>query len=193
MIKDKLAYFIRIFTVAPFMALVLLVTLYLRAPQTFGNPLTFAATVFFLTGLPLLAYPLQPLFRKFRDGGREGQRKLAMLFAVAGYIGGLIFAIATRATQDVIIIYVAYLISGSLVGLTNKVLHFRASGHACGVAGPFMLLVYFGQPIGYLGIGVLAITWLASLYMKRHTWPQLLAGNTIPFISLAMISMVHMG
>ncbi|MBG0764686.1 MAG: hypothetical protein H0S78_07320 [Tissierellales bacterium] len=56
-----------------------------------------------------------------------------------------------------------------------------------------MLLVYFGQPIGYLGIGVLAITWLASLYMKRHTWPQLLAGNTIPFISLAMISMVHMG
>ncbi|QRN83181.1 hypothetical protein JR338_00015 [Chloroflexota bacterium] len=193
MIKNKLAYFIRIFTVAPFMALVLLITLYLRAPQTFGNQLTFAATVFFLTGLPLLAYPLQPLFRKFRDGGREGQRKLAMLFAVAGYIGGLIFAIATRATQDVIIIYVAYLISGSLVGLTNKVLHFKASGHACGVAGPFMLLVYFGQPIGYLGFGVLAITWLASLYMKRHTWPQLLAGNTIPFISLAMISMVHMG
>lgn len=193
MIKDKLAFLIRIITVAPIMALVLLVTLYLRAPQTFGNPLTFAATIFFLTVLPLLAYPLQPLFRKFKDGGREGQRKLAMLFAVAGYICGLIFAIATRAPQDVIIIYVAYLISGSLVALTNKVLHFKASGHACGVAGPFMLLVYFGQPIGYLGFGVLAITWLASLYMKRHTWPQLLAGNTIPFISLAMISMVHMG
>ncbi|MBG0788544.1 MAG: hypothetical protein H0S79_25940, partial [Anaerolineaceae bacterium] len=146
MIKDKLAYLIRIITVAPIMALVLLVTLYLRAPQTFGTPLTFAATIFFLAGLPLLAYPLQPLFRIFRDGGRESQRKLAMLFAVAGYIGGLIFAIATGATQDVIIIYVAYLISGSLVALTNKVLHFRASGHACGVAGPFMLLVYFGQP-----------------------------------------------
>ena len=193
MIKDKLAFLIRIITVAPIMALVLLVTLYLRAPQTFGNPLTFAATIFFLTGLPLLAYPLQPHFRKFRDGGREGQRKLAMLFAVAGYICGLIFAIATHAPQDVIVIYVAYLISGLLVALTNKVLHFKASGHACGVAGPFMLLVYFGQPIGYLGFGVMAITWLASLYMKRHTWPQLLAGNTIPFISLAMISMVHLG
>jgi hypothetical protein len=193
MIKEKLAYIIRVLTVAPIMALVLLITLYLRAPQTFGGPLTFAATIFFLTGLPLLAYPLQPLFKKFRDDGREGQRKLAMLFAVAGYIGGLIFAIATGATQDVLVIYIAYLISGSLVALTNKVLHFRASGHACGVAGPFLLLIYFGQPIGYFGIAVLAITWLASLYMKRHTWLQLLAGNTIPFISLAMISMVHLG
>jgi len=193
MIKEKMAYLIRIITVAPIMALVLLVTLFLRAPQTFGNPLDFAATIFFLTGLPLLAYPLQPLFKKFKDNGREGQRKLAMVFAVAGYIGGLIFAIATGATKDVLLIYVAYLISGSLVALTNKVLHFRASGHACGVAGPFLLLVYFGQPIGYLGIGVLAITWLASLYMKRHTWLQLLAGNTIPFISLAMISMAHIG
>lgn len=178
---------------APIMALVLLIPLYLRAPQSFGNPLSFAATIFFLAGFPMLAYPMQPLFKKFRDGGRESQRKLAMLFSVTGYIGGLIFAIATDATQNVLIIYIAYLISGSLVALTNKVLHFKASGHACGVAGPFMLLVYFGQPIGYLGFGVLAITWLASLYMKRHTWSQLLAGNTIPFISLAMISMVHLG
>ena len=193
MIKDKLAYFIRVVTLAPFMALVLLITLWLRAPETFGNLLSFAATVFFLTGLPLLAYPLQPLFKKFREAGREGQRKLAMLFAVIGYIGGLIFAIATGATQDVRIIYIAYLISGLLVTLTNKVLHFKASGHACGVAGPFMLLVYFGQPIGYFGFAVLAITWLASLYMKRHSWTQLLAGNPIPFISLAMISMVHLG
>ena len=116
-----------------------------------------------------------------------------MVFAVVGYVGGLIFAIATQSTQDVIVIYISYLISGLLVGLINKVLHFRASGHACGVAGPFMLMVYFGQPIGYLGIIVLAITWLASLYMKRHTWPQLLAGNAIPFVSLALITMIPLG
>jgi len=193
MIRQKLAYFIRVVTVAPIMALVLLVTLFLRAPQVFGNTLSFAATVLFLVVFPILAYPLQPLFPKFRDRGREGQRKLAMVFAVAGYIGGLIFALATNATRDVLVIYIAYLISGSLVGLINKVFHFRASGHACGVAGPFMLLVYFGQPIGYLGILVLAITWLASLDMKRHTWPQLLAGNAIPFVSLALIAITPLG
>ena len=193
MTRQKLAYVTRVVTVAPIMALVLLVTLYLRAPQLFGNLLSFVATVFFLVGLPLLAYPLQPLFPKFKAAGREGQRKLAMVFAVVGYVGGLIFAIATHATQDVIVIYISYLISGLLVGLINKVLHFRASGHACGVAGPFMLMVYFGQPIGYLGIIVLAITWLASLYMKRHTWPQLLAGNAIPFVSLALITMIPLG
>jgi hypothetical protein len=149
--------------------------------------------VVFLVSIPLLAYPLQPFFRKFKDGGREGQRKLAMYFAVAGYVGGLIFAIASGANKDVLVIYIAYLISGSLVALINKMLHFRASGHACGVAGPFLLLIYFGQPIGYLGIGVLVITWLASLYMKRHTWPQLLAGNMIPFISLALVTMLPFG
>ena len=62
MTRQKLAYVTRVVTVAPIMALVLLVTLYLRAPQLFGNLLSFAATVFFLVGLPLLAYPLQPLF-----------------------------------------------------------------------------------------------------------------------------------
>jgi hypothetical protein len=193
MIKEKIAYIVRIITVAPIMALVLLLTLFLREPQTFGDRSTFVMNIVFLVIIPLLAYPLQPLFRKFKDGGREGQRKLAMLFAVAGYISGLIFAIASGATQDILVIYISYLISGLLVALTNKVLHFRASGHACGVAGPFILLIYFGQPIGYLGIGVLAITWLASLYMKRHTWLQLLAGNTIPFISLVMITLMPFG
>ncbi len=188
MIKEKIANLIRIITVAPIMALVLLLILFLRAPLMFENTFTFVTNVVFLVVIPLLAYPLQPFFKKFKDDGREGQRKLAMYSAVAGYVGGLIFAIASGANKDILVIYITYLISGSLVALINKVLHFRASGHACGVAGPFLLLIYFGQPIGYLGIGVLVITWLASLYMKRHTWLQLLAGNLIPFVSLAVVT-----
>lgn len=188
MIKEKIANLIRIITVAPIMALVLLLILFLRAPLMFENTFTFVMNVVFLVVIPLLAYPLQPFFKKFKDDGREGQRKLAMYSAVAGYVGGLIFAIASGANKDILVIYITYLISGSLVALINKVLHFRASGHACGVAGPFLLLIYFGQPIGYLGIGVLVITWLASLYMKRHTWLQLLAGNLIPFVSLAVVT-----
>jgi hypothetical protein len=97
------------------------------------------------------------------------------------------------ATKSVLMIYITYMISGLFVLLTNKLLHFRASGHACGVAGPFLLLIYFGQPIGYLGVGVLVITWLTSLYMKRHTWLQLLAGTSIPFLSLAVVKIMSFG
>ncbi len=183
----KIAYVIRVITVAPIMALVLLIVLYFNSPLTFGSTAVFLMTVFFLVVLPLLAYPLQPLVKKYKDKGREGQRTLAMIFAVAGYILGLASAIIFGAPTDVLVIYLAYMISGLLVALTNKVFHFKASGHACGIAGPFMLLVYFGQMIGYAGLGVLIIAWIASFYMKRHTWPQLLVGTAIPFSALGII------
>ena len=183
----KIAYVIRVITVAPIMALVLLIVLYFNSPLTFGSTAVFLMTVFFLVVLPLLAYPLQPLVKKYKDKGREGQRTLAMIFAVAGYILGLASAIIFGAPTGVLVIYLAYMISGLLVAVTNKVLHFKASGHACGIAGPFMLLVYFGQMIGYMGLGVLIIAWIASFYMKRHTWPQLLVGTAIPFSALGII------
>ncbi len=183
----KIAYVIRVITVAPIMALVLLIVLYFNSPLTFGSTAVFLMTVFFLVVLPLLAYPLQPLVKKYKDKGREGQRTLAMIFAVAGYILGLASAIIFGAPTGVLVIYLAYMISGLLVALTNKVFHFKASGHACGIAGPFMLLVYFGQMIGYAGLGVLIIAWIASFYMKRHTWPQLLVGTAIPFSALGII------
>jgi len=189
----KAAYVIRIITVAPVMALVLLLILYLRAPQTFGNTLVFVMTVFFLVVLPLLAYPLQPLVKKYKDKGREGQRTLALIFAVAGYIIGFVSALVMNAPSDVLIIYISYMISGLLVAVANKVFHFKASGHACGVTGPFMLLVYFGQTIGFIGLGVLLMAWLASIYMKRHTWPQLLAGTAIPFAALGFVLILSLG
>jgi hypothetical protein len=189
----KIAYVIRVITVAPIMALVLLLVLYLQAPQTFGSAFHFLMVVFFLVVLPLLAYPLQPLIKKYKGKGREGQRTLALIFAVAGYIIGFVSAIVFGAPSDVLAIYLAYMISGLLVALANKVFHFKASGHACGVTGPFMLLVYFGQSIGYIGIGFFAIALLASLYMKRHTWPQLLVGSVIPFAALTVILLLPFG
>lgn len=169
------------------MALVMLLVLYLLAPLVFGGTLHFLMIVFFLVVLPLLAYPLQPLIKKYKDKGREGQRTLALIFAVAGYVAGFTAAIVFGAPRDVLVIYLSYMTSGLLVAAANKVFHFKASGHACGVTGPFLLLVYFGQPIGYIGIGILAAAWLASLYMKRHTWPQLLVGALIPFAALALV------
>ncbi len=186
----KLAYAIRVITVAPIMALVMLLILYFRNPLIFGSFMEFLLLVLFLVVWPLLAYPLQPLIKPFKHKGREGQRTLALIFAVAGYLFGCLFAALLGAPRDVWFIYLSYMISGSLVALINKVFHFRASGHACGVTGPFMLLVYFGQPIGYIGIAVLALVWAVSLYMKRHTTAQFIVGALIPFAALAILLLV---
>lgn len=189
MIK-RLAKIIRIITVAPLMALFMLVTLYLQDPMLFGRPVNFVLAVLFLVVFPLLAYPLQPLIKKYKDKGRKGQRTLALIFAVAGYIFGCLITIFIQAPKNIWIIYLCYLLSGIFVVLSNKLFHFKASGHACGVTGPFTLLLYFGQSCGFFGIPILALTWLSSLYMKRHTNLQLIVGAVIPSISLVIVLMI---
>jgi len=183
----KAAKIIRVITVAPFMALVMLLALYISEPSFYGGLLNFILTVLFLVIFPLLAYPLQPLIRGYKDKGREGQRSLAIVFAVAGYVFGCLSALLFQAPISICIIYFSYLLSGALVLITNKVFHYKASGHACGIAGPSILLVYFGQLYGYAGIAVLVIAWLSSLYMKRHTTLQFAVGTLIPFIALGII------
>jgi hypothetical protein len=86
---------IRILTLAPIMALALLTALYFagRLP----GPEEYALSLLFLTVFPLLPYPLQLLSPRLRAQGRAGQRKLAMLGAVAGYACGLLYALLSGA------------------------------------------------------------------------------------------------
>lgn len=183
---NKLAKLIRILTVAPVMAMLMLIILYVHDRVLFGDRVNFVLLIVFLVVFPLLAYPLQPFIKKYKEKGREGQRALAIVFAVAGYVGGCLSALLLHAPKSVWIIYLSYLVSGMLVGLTNKWLHFRASGHSCGVTGPFAILICFGQTCGYLGIPVLALVWLSSLQMKRHTNRQLIGGALIPIAALGI-------
>lgn len=181
------AKLIRILTVAPIMALFMLLVLYFQERPLFGARIHFALLVLFLVIFPLLAYPLQPLIPKYKRKGREGQRALAIDFAVAGYIGGCLSSFLLHAPESVMLIYLAYLVSGILVMLTNKLLHFRASGHACGVTGPCAILLCFGQPAGYFGIPILVLVWLSSLRMKRHSNLQLIGGAVIPVAALGIV------
>ena len=95
----KVSKIIRIFTVAPIMALVMLLIIQLSKPGLFGNKANLLLSILFLTVFPLLAYPLQPFIKKFKDKGREGQRTLAMIFAVSGYILGLLSALLLQAPK----------------------------------------------------------------------------------------------
>lgn len=187
----KIAYSLRVVTVPPFMALIMLFGLYFCVPGFYGGFAAFVLSVVFLVVFPLLGYPLQPLIKSYKDKGREGQRKLAILFAVSGYILGLLFAVLLRASVNVLIIFLSYFISGLLIMLSGKVFHFKASGHACGVAGPFILLVYFGLQWGiFAGIVLLSAAWVCSKYMGRHSHPQLAAGTLIPFVALGIIILI---
>jgi hypothetical protein len=185
-----LAYIIRIITVPPILAFVMLFGIYINKSDFFGGIAGFVLSILFLVIFPLLAYPLQPLLKSYKDKGREGQRSLAIIFAVIGYILGFFTAIFLAAPQNVSIIFLSYLLCGFLIMVSTKVFHFKASGHTCGIVGPFLLLVYFGQVWGYGGIGLLVLGWISSIYMKRHTHLQLAAGAMIPFLALAIIILI---
>lgn len=180
----KTAKVFRVLTVAPLAALAMLLLVLWREPAVFGGPLPLVMAVLWLTVLPLLAYPLQPLFPRFRAKGREGQRTLAMIFAVAGYVGGCVTAFVGHASDKLKVLFLTYLFSGILVVAFNRLLPVRASGHACGMAGPGALLLYFHNPAGWAMLALLAAVWWSSLVTRRHTVPQLAAGTILPLFAL---------
>lgn len=190
--KQKLSKAIRILTVAPIMALAALIALYVNNEARFGEHLyILLLAIFFLTVLPLLAYPLQPITPHFKNKGREGQRNLAMLFAVCGYVLGCITNLFLSAPSSLWIIYLDYLLSGLLIVIINKLFKLRASAHACGIIGPTAFLAYFGIPAAII-VGVIlffAAMW-ASVNMKRHTVWQFFGGAVIPIVVLGVLHVV---
>ncbi len=144
--------------------------------------------IFFIGILPVLSYPLQRFIPYYKDKGRDGQRNLAMVFSVAGYIIGCILALIFKAPYTVILIYLDYLLSGILITLFNKLFHLKASGHACGIVGPIAMLVYFGLYIpAAIGALLTVLVFISSIKMKRHTFLQLLGGSAITIAALLLL------
>ncbi len=190
--KPDLSKVIRVVTIAPLMALLLLVVVYIARPQYFGGGLNFALAVLFLVVFPVLAYPLQPLVPRYRDRGREGQRSLAIWMAGIGYCCGIIAAALTNVPGQLWIIYLTYFISGLLIILFNKVIKVRASGHMCGVAGPMFLLICFRELAALLYIVILVVVYRSSLYMKRHSRTEMFAGASIPVLAV-LVALLMVG
>ena len=186
----KFAKIVRIITVAPVMAMAALSVMFAVVPSVFGKWYLYAIAMLFLGVLPLLAYPLQPVIPHFKDKGREGQRTLAMIFAVSGYVLGCITNLFLSAPVSLWIIYLDYLISGILVLVINKAIGLKASAHACGVAGPTALVMYLGvNAVLVPGIILYLGALWASVKMKRHTWQQFIGGA---FISLGVLLALHL-
>jgi hypothetical protein len=179
---------IRVLTAPPIIATLTLTALFLWNGALFGGIHHYLLAVFSLGVLPMLAYPLQPFIPKFKDKGRDGQRTLAMIFSVCGYLLGTLTALLLRAPAFVVLVYLAYLFSGVLLTVINKLFHKKASGHACGIAGPLTLLSCFASPFTLLlSVPVYLSALWASIAMKRHTLPQFLGGTAIPVCVILLL------
>lgn len=184
--KEKWAKGIRILTLAPLMALETLVLLRCLRPELFRGGWDFAAPILFLTVLPLLAYPLQHWLRPLRAKGREMQRKLAIVLAVLGYLGGAVWALVSGAAAWLRVLMLTYLISGVLIAVWNRLLHIRASGHACGVSGPVLYLAGLLGSRALWGLLLMPLLWWASRVLKRHTGAQLIWGSVLSAAALVL-------
>ena len=188
------ARIIRICTLAPLLAAVMLVFLYAAQPEIFGSLGGLLRQLLFLSLFPLLAYPVQPLIPSFREKGREGQRHLAMIFAFAGYLLNGIVNICVHPSRELSLIGWVYLLSGITILLCNRIFQLRASGHAAGIGAVIGLLTLTGHP-GTLVVALplLFLVFWSSIAAKRHTLSQLISGTLIPVAWCILLSSYTVG
>lgn len=161
----------------PVMVAVLLTILYFTREGIFRGPADFWWNCFFLAALPVFAYPLAALLPALRTRGREGQRSMAFIMSLIAYPGALIYGLLAGAAEPLLLIEWTYLLSALILALLNKATPLRASGHACALAGPLYLLIYFlgwAVLLPCLALGAL-VCW-SSLSLRRHTPRELFYG-----------------
>ncbi|MGN0295063.1 MAG: hypothetical protein ACI4D3_13775 [Lachnospiraceae bacterium] len=185
---DKIYLSIRKITIAPIMAALMLTAFYLFTPEIFQSAVIYLSSLFFLGILPILAYPMQKYIPAYKNKGRDGQRILAMIFAVVGYVLGITVGLFLHAPKETILIYLEYLLSGIFIFLLNKCFHVKVSGHTCGIFAPIVLFINF-KLFFCAGIGIIVsfLIYISSLKTKRHTLSQLIGGSIIPFAVLFLI------
>ncbi len=182
---------IRIITVAPIMAFLLFTIIFFCRNHYFFSVWQYIYSIGCLSVLPMLAYPLQQFIPGFRGKGRAGQRSLAIIFSVAGYVLCCILGLIFGQSKELWIVIMTYLCSGVCIFISSKVFKFKISGHACGVFGPVSVLLYFGLYIpAIIGIGLLALVYYASLASKRHTLPELISGTVLPAMLIFLFALI---
>ncbi|MBQ2989131.1 MAG: hypothetical protein IJD59_08520 [Clostridia bacterium] len=188
---EKFCKIVRMLTLAPVLAAFSITMIGLFCPGVFPTVWHFAYMILYLGVLPLLAYPLQSVTPHFKDKGRDGQRTLAMLYAVAGYIFCLITNLLASASRGMWIICLEYLLSGILILVFNKGLHIKLSAHGCGSAGPIFLLLYFGLYVPAVLMSVVTVfAYVASVKAKHHTVPQLVGGSAVSVLLLMCLACI---
>lgn len=106
--KEKLAGLVRVISIPPVMVTALLLILYFWGPQPFCPVGELVTTILLLGFVPVLAYPAQPLFPRYRSRGREGQRELAFVFTGVGYTIAFLWALLAGVSPEIRTICAGY-------------------------------------------------------------------------------------
>jgi len=182
--NKKLAKVIRIATLPPIMATLLILILWNDYP-----PYHAPAALFALVILPMLSYLVWRLVPSLYSKGRDSQRKLAVIFSVIGYIGGLLFCVFCNGSTEELYIYLCYVFSGVMIAISS-VLGFKSSGHAAGSAGPVAVLVLCKSPWYIFGVVILALVFYSSRVLKRHTVQELILGSAYPVLAAIVLKFI---
>ena len=164
--KGKLcaAKIIRVVTVPPVFAALLTTILYVAmGDAAFANRFHYAEAVFSLSLLRVVPY--------------------ALCAVIPGYFMGAAFAFFGGGVQVEKVMFATYLCSGLLLAILSFIFKYRASGHACGVAGPVaMLTAYLGA--AFLPAALLLVPiGISSVRLGRHTVLQVIIGSAVSVIS----------
>ena len=163
--KLRTAKIIRVATVPPIFAALLTTILYVAmGDAAFANRFHYAEAIFSLSLLPVVPYALCAVIPALKKRGRKFERMVAIIFSV---------------------MFATYLCSGLLLAIISFMFGYRASGHACGVAGPVaMLTVYLGA--AFLPAALLLVPiGISSVRLGRHTVLQFIIGSAVSVISFA--------
>ncbi len=187
---DKFSKIIRIISVPPLLAFLAATLLFFFRDGFFAGWLDYAVVLLTLVILPILPYPISLI--KPKEKRRDFQRSWAIVFSVAGYISGTLFAFITNAPVTEKIFFSAYLLSGIAIAVASFVIKKKASGHTCGISGPITLLTCFLDIKSAFLYFLLIPVCYASVKLKRHTLPQLISGALIPIASIALSFLIFM-
>lgn len=178
-ILARIAKIIRVVTVPPLMVTALIIILSVADIGVFTSPLQSAISVVLLALLPALAYPISYAVPALSKKGRDGQRDLAIYLSVVGYVAAVVYGHLAHVGDGLMMIFYGYLISVILIALA-KLLKVKASGHACSISGPIVYVAHFMGLGGILGgVTLWGLILFASLYLKRHTLSEFLAGTGV--------------
>lgn len=180
----------RILTIAPVMALCLIVILYISDISVFNNIIDLVVCLFGIVIIPPLAYPVQLIFKVYKTDERSGERKLAIIFSFISYTFFLVYALVFDTLEIYKVLASTYFVSGLLIFVSSFILKNNASGHMCGVSGPVAMLFYALGGKWIVAFILLVLVGWSSLYLKRHTFVQLIRGTLIPIVALLISIMV---
>ena len=175
-----MAKLVSFLTLVPVMALFVIQILFHYDRGFFGDGYgSYVVSLLCLVLVPILAYPLKRVLPGYKEGGRDEERKLAFITGVLGQILGFVLSLFFGAPRGVKFFFTSYLMAGILLTVSNLKTPYKASGHACGLAGPLTILVYVVGNKLLLGYLLMPLVYWARLKLKRHSIKELLFGTAV--------------